>query len=536
MKAVLSRIGNEAHAVGQAVRSGLIGFIPPLALPGLVKSVVDYGMMGSALSVAAARYSGHIAVRDELGAVSYGDLDARANAVAQHLRSLGVRAGDGVGVLVRNHRGFFDAVFGAARCGARVILLNTDFAGPQVRAVGDREDIALLIHDEEYSEALADAAPKLGRIVAWQDEPDADGLEAIATKGDTSRPPRPAVHPKIILLTSGTTGLPKGAERKDPRGLAVVGGMIDRIPFRAKRTVAVCSPMFHALGYAGAVLALEYGSTLLLRRRFDPEASWADLRVERVDTMVMVPVMLRRLLDVEVGVEAARPPALRVVFVAGAQLGSDLAVRSMDRLGPVVYNLYGSTEVSAATIATPADLRIAPGCVGKPLRGVQVRLFDEHGAEVPQGEIGRIFVGALDQLDEYTTGGRKESLHGLMSSGDVGRFDAEGRLYIEGRDDDMIVSGGENVFPAEIEELLTAHPKIVECSLVGVPDEKFGQRLRAFVVPADSSLTEDEVRDHVKANLARFKVPREVIFLDELPRNPTGKVLRRTLVAWQKEN
>nr|WP_042183512.1 AMP-binding protein [Kibdelosporangium sp. MJ126-NF4]CEL15574.1 Long-chain fatty-acid-CoA ligase, Mycobacterial subgroup FadD2 [Kibdelosporangium sp. MJ126-NF4] len=531
MAALLSRIGAEAHALRRAIQSGLIGFVPPQALPAIGTAVLAYGTMGSALSVAAARYGGHIAVRDERGELTYAELEWRSNAVANYLRALGVQPGDGVGVLVRNHRGFFDAVFGAAKCGARVILLNTDFAGPQVREVGEREDIAVLIHDEEYTRSLADVSVRLGRIPAWQDDPGDGSLEWIVARGNRARPPRPARHPKIVLLTSGTTGLPKGAQRRDPRGLAVVGGLIDRIPFRTRSTVAVCSPMFHTLGYAGAVLALEYGSTLLLRRRFDPEASWRDLHDERVDTMIVVPVMLRRLLDVE----RDRPPALRVVFVAGSQLGSDLATRSLRRLGPVVYNLYGSTEVSAATIATPDDLRVAPGSVGKPIRGVRVRLFDDHGNEVPTGQIGRIFVGGPDQLDEYTTGGRKQTLHGLMSTGDVGRFDDEGRLYIEGRDDDMIVSGGENVFPAEIEDLLTRHPGIVECAVVGVPDDTFGQRLRAFVVAGDPALTEDDVRAHVKANLARFKVPRDVVFLDELPRNPTGKVLNRVLVA-RKEN
>src|SRR5690242_1946091 len=203
----------------------------------------------------------------------------------------------------------------------------------------------------------------------------------------------------------------------------------------------------------------------------------------------------------------------------------------MDRFGDNVYNLYGSTEVAYATVATPEDLRAAPGTAGKPPRGTKICLFDEAGKEVPQGEVGRIFVGNEMAFEGYTGGGGKEIIDGLYSSGDVGHFDSEGRLFIDGRDDEMIVSGGENVFPAEVEELLGAHESIREAAAIGVDDEKFGQRLKAFVVLCDgANLSEDDVKGYVKENLANYKVPREVVFLDELPRNPTGKVLKRDLV------
>jgi fatty-acyl-CoA synthase len=202
----------------------------------------------------------------------------------------------------------------------------------------------------------------------------------------------------------------------------------------------------------------------------------------------------------------------------------------MKAFGPVVYNLYGSTEVAYATIATPEDLRAEPGTAGKVVRGSVVKLFDEDGREVPEGETGRIFVGNLGQFEGYTGGGSKEMIQGLMSSGDVGHFDEEGRLFIDGRDDEMIVSGGENVFPAEVEELLSSHETICEAAVIGVDDEQFGQRLKAFVVTREGAdLSEDQVKGYVKENLARYKVPREVVFLDELPRNATGKVLKREL-------
>jgi fatty-acyl-CoA synthase len=196
----------------------------------------------------------------------------------------------------------------------------------------------------------------------------------------------------------------------------------------------------------------------------------------------------------------------------------------------VLHNLYGSTEVGWATIADPVDIAAAPGTAGRPPRGTVLKLLDENGVVVPTGERGRIFVGSSMLFEGYTGGGGKEVVEGLMSTGDVGRLDDGGRLMVEGRDDDMIVSGGENVFPEEVEDCLVSHAGVREAAVVGVADKEFGQRLRAVVVRVPGSEVDSEaLTEHVKAHLARYKVPREILFVDELPRNATGKVLRRSL-------
>jgi len=224
-------------------------------------------------------------------------------------------------------------------------------------------------------------------------------------------------------------------------------------------------------------------------------------------------------------------PTLRVTAASGSALPGELATKWMDHFGDNLYNLYGSTEVAWATIATPDDLRAAPGTAGKPPRGTVVRIVDSEGqGEVAAGETGRVFVGNDMAFEGYTGGGGKDEYEGLLSSGDVGHFDEHGRLFIDGRDDEMIVSGGENVFPREVEDLLSGHQAVKEVAVVGVDDDDFGQRLKAFVVLTDSdSVDEDEIKAYVKKNLARFKVPREVEFLDSLPRNATGKILKREL-------
>ena len=291
------------------------------------------------------------------------------------------------------------------------------------------------------------------------------------------------------------------------------------------------APMFHALGYLHATIAMFMGSTLVLRRKFKPPLVLEDIEKHKVTAMVVVPVMLSRILDALEKMET-KPDlsSLRIVFISGSQLGAELATRALKDIGPVIYNMYGSTEIAFATIARPEDLEINAATVGPVVRGVKVKLLDDNGNEVRQGEVGRIFVGNAFPFEGYTGGGHKQIIEGLMSSGDVGYFDEHGLLYVSGRDDEMIVSGGENVFPAEVEDLISGHPEVIEATAIGVEDKDWGHRLRAFVVKKqDASVDEDAIKVYVRDHLARYKVPREVIFLEELPRNPTGKILKLEL-------
>jgi acyl-CoA synthetase (AMP-forming)/AMP-acid ligase II len=305
------------------------------------------------------------------------------------------------------------------------------------------------------------------------------------------------------------------------------------VPLRARMRTMLAAPLFHAWGLSMFGMGLSLGATFVLQRRFDPEATLGAIDEHRCEALIVVPVMLQRILDLPESVRAGYDTSsLRVVAASGSALPGDLAARWMDAFGDNLHNIYGSTEVANATIATPVDMRAAPGTAGKPPRGTVVKLLDEHGVEVPQGDTGRIFVGNSMLFEGYTGGGDKDRAGALMSSGDVGRFDEAGRLFVEGRDDDMIVSGGENVFPKEVEDLLARHPAVAEAACIGVADEQFGQRLHAFVaLRAGQEMEEDELKVYVRENLARFKIPRGVTFVDELPRNATGKVLKRELAA-----
>jgi fatty-acyl-CoA synthase len=541
----LERGTAELHYLRKIIESGAIGLEPPLNYAAMAADIRKWGEFGMLPAHNARRAPNRAALIDEEGTLTYSELDEAAHAVANGLIAKGVRGGDGVAILARNHRWFLIANYGAARAGARIILLNSEFSGPQIKEVSEREGAKVIIYDDEYTNAVSKAEPPLGKLRALGINPDTDEpsgstdetLAELIARSSKAPAPKASKHGSIIILTSGTTGTPKGANRSTPPTLAPVGGILSHVPFKAGEVTSLPSPMFHALGYLHATLAMFLGSTLILRRRFRPALVLDDIEKHKVTALVVVPVMLSRILD-QLEKTEPRPDlsSLKIVFVSGSQLGGELAARALKDLGPVVYNMYGSTEVAFATIAGPKDLQFNPNTVGPVVKGVKVKIFDENGNEVPQGDVGRIFVGNAFPFQGYTGGGGKQIIDGLLSSGDVGYFDEHGLLYVSGRDDEMIVSGGENVFPAEVEDLISGHPEVVEATAIGVDDKEFGARLRAFVVKKpDATVNEEDIKIYVREHLARYKVPREVVFLEELPRNPTGKILKRELREMEVE-
>jgi fatty-acyl-CoA synthase len=535
----LDRGSAELHYARKMFEAGAFKLEPPQNIAAMVADIRRWGEFGMLPALNARRTPNRTAIIDDDGELTFKELDDAAHAVANGLLALGVKGGDGVAILARNHRWFLIAVYGAARVGARIILLNSEFSGPQVREVSEREGAELIVYDDEYTAAVSKAEPPLGKLRALATNPDKDepsgstdeSLTDLIARSSKDPAPKVTKHSSIIILTSGTTGTPRGANRSTPPSLAPIGGVLSHVPFKAREVTSLPAPMFHALGFLHASIAMMLGSTLVLRRRFKPATVLADIEKHKVTAVVVVPVMLSRILD---QLEKTQPKpdlsSLRIVFVSGSQLGAELASRALKDLGPVVYNLYGSTEIAFATIARPKDLSINPATVGPVVKGVKVKILDDNGNEVPQGQVGRIFVGNTFPFEGYSGGGGKQIIDGLLSSGDVGYFDEHGLLYVSGRDDEMIVSGGENVFPAEVEDLISGHPEVVEAAALGVEDKQWGARLRAFVVKQEGSdVDEDAIKLYVREHLARYKVPRDVIFLDELPRNPTGKILKREL-------
>jgi fatty-acyl-CoA synthase len=531
---VLQKLTLRASALGTTAKvlteSGIIRPYSPKVLAGLLRTVTAWGTgPAGGFASLAVRAPHQVGLVDELGELTFGEMHQRSNALARALRARGVQEGDSVALMCRNHRGFVDASIAVAKLGADLLYLNTAFAGPQLVDVLEREKPVVVIHDEEFTEMLGDAAAQ--RVVAWTDSDhlDVSTVEELIASEDTADLDPPSRHTRIVILTSGTTGTPKGAPRSEA-GIDAAVSLLSRMPLRAGWRTHIAAPLFHTWGFAHLALSMLLGSTVVLRRKFDPEGALEAAESERCDSMVVIPVMLQRILALpQEKLDSHDLSRIKVVAASGSSLPGDLALKWMDQFGDNLYNIYGSTEVAYASIATPADLRESPSSAGKPPHATVVKILDPDGLELPQGESGRIFVGNSLLFEGYTGGGHKEMVDGLMSSGDVGRFGDDGRLYVEGRDDEMIVSGGENVFPREVEDCLARHERVVEAAAVGVDDDEYGKRLRAFVVVDDGSVTEEDLKAWVKQNLARYKVPREIVLMDELPRNSTGKVLKREL-------
>jgi len=505
--------------------AGVLGPVRPDRLARLALAPLRLGL-GPATMVAsaAARHPDQPALVDERGRLGYAELDRRGAAIAA---GLDVGPGDSLAVMCRNHRGFVEAMLAGSRCGADLLLLNTEFSAAQLAEVMEREKPAAVVYDEEFADALSDVG--LPRVLGWHEgAPDAPTLDDLASRGG-ARSSR--TQGRLVLLTSGTTGTPKGAPRK-PSLRSLVGPMtalLSEVPLRAREPIVVGPPFFHGFGFAYLALGLFLGSTVLMRRRFDPEAVLAAIDEDRATTFIGVPVMHQRIMELSEEVRSRyNISSLRALISAAAPLSPALASELMDEFGDVLYNLYGSTETGFGAIAGPADVRAAPGTVGRVPFGTTLKILADDGRALGPGETGHVYVGGELVFEGYSGGGSKETVDGLMNTGDLGHLDESGRLFIDGREDDMIVSGGENVFPAEVEDVLARHEQVDDVAVTGVEDDEFGQRLRAYVVTA-SELSEDQVKAYVKENLARYKVPREVVFVDELPRNPTGKLLKAEL-------
>ncbi len=531
-------LGDAAFQLRVFSEVGIVRPIRPDKLARVAGRYVRWGAspaLGSAANAIA--HPDRAAIVDEAGTLTWEQTHTRSNALARALRDEGVGLGDGVAIMCRNHRYFIEATMACSKLGAVALYLNTAFAGPQLADVIEREHPAALIYDQEFTELLAEGSRSLRRYVAWEAVEGTDEItvEQLISGAHGEGLDPPAEQGRYVILTSGTTGTPKGAQRSQPEGLGALAALLSKIPRRTDETVMIAAPLFHSWGFLHFILSLPTAATMVLRTKFDPEDTLRAVAEHRARVLAVVPVMMQRILGLPEEVKRRYDlSALEVTAASGSALPGELATRWMDEFGDNLYNLYGSTEVAWATIATPEDMRAAPGTAGRPPRGTEIRIVDENGNDLPPGETGRIFIGNQLAFEGYTGGGDKEHLGDLLSSGDVGHFDDDGRLFIDGRDDEMIVSGGENVFPREVEDLLSDHEDVVEAAAVGVDDEQFGQRLRAFVVLEESSeVSEEDLKAHVKSNLARYKVPREIVFVDELPRNATGKVLKRELAERQ---
>jgi fatty-acyl-CoA synthase len=538
--ALTDKLTGPLGLIATMARAGVIAPLRPDRYVRIAAAMARENMgITSGFAAAAQRCPDRPGLIDELGTLTWRELDERADALAAALQALPTGPPDVVGIMARNHRGFVESLIAANRIGADVLLLNTSFAGPAMAEVIQRErgsGSVAVIYDEEFTDtvdrALADA-PDVVRIVAWTETDQHQRTVAkMLASHEGAQPQRSDTKSRTILLTSGTTGTPKGASHSGG-GPDTLKAILDRTPWHAEETTVIVAPMFHAWGFSQLAFAASMACTIVTRRKFDPEATLALVDTHRATGLCVVPVMFDRIMDLPGTVRARYSGrTLRFAAASGSRMRPDVVTSFMDQFGDIIYNNYNATEAGMIATATPADLRAAPDTAGRPAEGTDIKILDDEFHEVPTGEVGSIYVRNSTQFDGYTSGTTKDFHQDYMSSGDVGYLDAAGRLFVVGRDDEMIVSGGENVYPIEVEKTLASHPDVDESFVLGVDDEQYGQRLAAFVVlVGGATATEDALKAHVRENLANYKVPRSVTVLESLPRGSTGKILRRDLQA-----
>jgi acyl-CoA synthetase (AMP-forming)/AMP-acid ligase II len=526
------RAGRAINVPLAMFRSGLLRPWRPFRTIRQLIALKRWGTtLGGELVSAAARDPDRVAIIDDLGTLTYRELNDRTDRLAVALISEQHGPRPRVAILCRNHRGLVEALIACSKRGAEVVLLNTGMAAPQLHAVLNELWAELIIADAEFASVLPLRRGKTTVVTAWTDGVREHGptIDDLVEQTPAERPTPPWIQGRTIFLSSGTTGRPKGARRPPRPGIMPLASMLSRIPLRVRETMLIEAPLFHAWGYSALQMALALRATVVLSRRFEPETTLAAIRAHRCSALFTVPIMAQRILDVQGHGEV---PSLRVAAVSGSRLPGTFATAFMNTFGVRLYNVYGSTEAAWVSIATHKDLAAHPDTAGRPPAGTVIAILDDRGRPVPAGRVGRIFAGNEMLFEGYTGGSPLEMRDGLLSTGDVGHLDSAGRLYIDGRQDDMVISGGENVMPSEVENVLVQLPQVREAVVRGVPDQEYGQRLAAYVVVRAGQLLDAEmIRTHVREQLARYAVPRDVYFLDDLPRNATGKVMARELAA-----
>jgi acyl-CoA synthetase (AMP-forming)/AMP-acid ligase II len=504
-------------------RSGLVRPARPGQLTRIGWGLVSHGAGPGFGPLAGAAFSpGRPGIIDDNGPVSFGTLEQRCDAVAAGLAAV-LPPGDTIGLLARNSAGAYQTMVAASRCGLDVLYLNTGFSAGQIAAVASSRGVRALVHDREFASQVP---PGVISIPMSGDQ--ALTIEAMAGRRHRDRAPAPRMRHRSrhVILTSGTTGQPKSVSRTGGNMASAIA-LVSGLPNRADENWLIAVPMFHAWGWLNTLLAMLLRSTIVVTGRFEPQQVLELAERERCQVLVAVPAMLRRIMDLPPGVRRRYDTSsLRAVTVSGSPLPAALAAAFMDEFGDILSSFYGTTEAGYAAVATPADLRAAPGTAGRALPLVDVRVLDDRGVPCQPGTRGMVWVGSWDTAAPGTDAAR-----GPACTGDVGWLDDAGRLFIAGRADDMIITGGENLYPAEVEHTLEEHPSVLEAAVVGRPDPVYGQIVVAHLaLRKGSSVTTAALRSWCRRRLASFQVPRRFIVHDELPRNAAGKVVKHALL------
>jgi acyl-CoA synthetase (AMP-forming)/AMP-acid ligase II len=525
------RAGQAVNVPLTMAKRGLLSPWRPLRATRQLTALMHWGTtLAGELVSAAARDPDRTALIDEYGALTYRELHDRTDRLAAALIPDCHGRRRRVAVLCRNHRGMVEALIACSKRGAEVVLLGTGLGADQMASVMRELWADIIVADAEFMDLLPCGGRPITRVTAWPEPgrpapaPTID--ELIQRTPNTGLEP-PAIQGRTVFLSSGTSGRPKGARRPPRPGFVPLAAMLSRTPLRVGERMLIEAPLFHAWGYSTLQVALAMRATIVIGRRSDPERTLRRIEEHSCTTLTTVPITLQRILALPPATRAAYDTSsLRATAVSGSRLPNHLAGAFMDAFGVELYNVYGSTEAGWVTIATASELRAHPDTAGRPVTGTVIAILDAEGRPVPRGETGHIFAANGMRFEGYTGGVPVELRDGMLRMGDLGHVDERGLLYVDSRADEMIISGGENVYPGAAEDVIARLPQVREVVVRGVPDPEYGERLAAYIVTAPGErLDAETVRGHVSSRLARYAVPRDVHFMSDLPRNAMGKVM-----------
>jgi fatty-acyl-CoA synthase len=496
------------------------------AFLGALPSLIGRGASLGTLSQINARSVGSkVAILDRHGPLTWRELDRRSNRLARALIRRELARGALVATLLRNGREAVEAILATQKLGVGIAPLNTWATPSELRRIIDRAAPSLLIYDELHEGQVKDA---LGERTETS-----TSYESLL-EGQPEDAPPPFVlergSPRVLIHTSGTTGTPKAASRRiGQTGTRALMGLLEVIPYRRDDVVFCPAPLFHSFGLLTFSMAALLGATLVLPERFEPEESLSLMDRHEVTAASLVPVMVGRIVSLPQPVrDRYDVGALRIVLTSGSAMSPELRTRAREVFGDVLYDLYGSTEAGWVAVATPRDMAEAPAAVGRPVGGVEVIVADDRGRPASPNERGEILIRSDAVFEGYASGNGDQAQTESIHIGDVGWIDEAGRLFVEGRADEMVVIGGENVYPAEIEAVISTVPGVVDVAVFGIPDEEYGHALAAHVM---GTADPDEIQAACRAQLSSFKVPKVIEVVDDLPRTATGKIRKGELAS-----
>ena len=473
------------------------------------------------------------------------EVEQRGWKLSGGLARIGVEEGDVLALMLRNSVPFVDAIQAGQIAGCYYCPINWHFKAQEVGHILRDSGAKVLLIEADLLEQVREVIPAQVIVLVVGAEPgglregELDYQHWLAKQAAYAGPPR---TPRMqMAYTSGTTGLPKGVKRLPPapeeadQARQRMAEMVEAAwGIRPGVRALVSAPLYHSAPGSFTQQALQQGQTLVLMPRFDAEQTLQLIQQHRIDTVFLVPIMYVRLLRLPEDVKARYDlSSVRFVACTGAPCAPDVKQAMLDWWGPVIHETYASSETGMITIQTPEDARLKPGSVGRPIGETRIRIIDAQGNDCATGEPGQIYV-RQPAVTDFTYANNPQAraragLGDLVSVGDIGYLDGDGYLFVCDRASDMVISGGVNIYPAEIEHVLIGMPGIVDCAVFGVPDAEYGEALVAVVASSDPQLDAEAVRSYVCERMAGYKTPREVRFVEQLPRDDNGKVAKRRL-------